>query len=1334
MVRRTDGEGWAFPGGGLKEGESPEQAAYREFWEETGYRLGSVGKLQMRRIKDGVDFSTFTASVDDEFVPTLNHEHDAWAWVDPMTTLDEAKLSSATAPAMQTPVYADDAVADDFDESKVNRVKGGEGGGQFTSKGGGGSGGGSEAPKSEKPASEAPKAASKPSSPGGGKDAPAQVKAAPEETDPDIKAMAAKLAPRTSQSPEAMAARLAPLTKGLSSEQKTKVKNATKKFLGAGAAAGALSLVSKEAVAHTLNAAQMKAVETIGEKVTDVVNEGLSYALEAGLTALGFGISHGVFGHDVMTSTAIASVGAFVARYAVSALVEKIGIGEEGLGRKLLMKACRAILGTRKKEPVAGSGDAADPPDENGQYGDEDVVETIKLLLKLLEGQDDEEEEDDEEKADGFADACDESKVSRGQPKNAGQFGPGGNSANPKAGAENQKSETEGSRQKTEGGAPVEFGPTDPAAFIAARDKSSRMAFMSPLKPDDLKDHKLFMSADGKVGVAVDKDGDIQNVFNNKGPRGAGAYAVAEAIKQGGRMLDAYSGYLPEFYRQFGFEETGRMAFNPEFAHDPELSKNKPDVVFMAWKGYGKDDEESVIARATGNHKDWLPNVKSDRTEDDYDAAKARSKNAAGNVQRGGDGGDRDDGEKLGSKADAGRNQHVLGAGARAWSDSRARGRDGFTDAYQDARADEDELSDAVLDAIADAIVRLDARIGRMDARFADEFKEHEHPRGHPKNKGMFSKGSGVVEPTETHEPVEPFEEPTKDPSPGGKALKEANEPASPEEHEANLKQAKATGEQQKIEQEKALDKQHEQAIELVAAKADPKAAAKKVAGKKPSKLGDAPEEINKEALSPERLTEMSALPLFEGAGVPIKGSVTRKGGEVVSEGTYQPGDRNNVDVANDLVQRGQAWLKELGYPNGRVDSTNTTPEVDEALATTFAEEAKRALDAARAENPERSAENWYRSALDEAVNVAAITHPEIKTDPQAKSAFSAAMAITSQGETVFSNARLADIAYESFKKNGGRFRLKKGDLKANKQKMMLNNFKKYDALMDTMKDEPGRAFLETEMPVKDFMQATGSKTPPTGFGVDGKVYGSAMFGPKIGNGFFQNLIGNYEPLTQDLWLTRTFGRMTGTLRDVVKTDEGVTDLYSKFSDLLGKGDEENKIEPRKVASSRDQIDKQALEVFKEAEADYKANGKAYKAKTKTRPLLYSAAIRMENMINGVNDQPGGSGDRAWKGEIINKAKAKLKAEGIDLSTADLQATMWYPEKTLWKRMGSKGPIGGNADYSDAFQLLAMNKGHDSADIERITGRKVKANLADLDKSAVSEDDEPDDGLGAAAE
>ena len=94
----------------------------------------------------------------------------------------------------------------------------------------------------------------------------------------------------------------------------------------------------------------------------------------------------------------------------------------------------------------------------------------------------------------------------------------------------------------------------------------------------------LLASVDGKVGVAVDKDGDIQNVFNNHGPKGAGAYAMIEAIKQGGRTLDAYDGFLPGYYRQFGFEETGRMAFNPEFAHDPEVCQ-RANPTLSSWPG-----------------------------------------------------------------------------------------------------------------------------------------------------------------------------------------------------------------------------------------------------------------------------------------------------------------------------------------------------------------------------------------------------------------------------------------------------------------------------------------------------------------------------------------------------------------------------------------------------------------------------------------------------------------------------------------------------------------------------------------------------------------------------
>ena len=91
LCNRTDGEGWAWPGGGLKPGETPEQCAWREFFEETGYRLGGVGQPLMRRIKDGCDFTTFICNVEDEFVPRLNHEHSAYGWFDGATLLCEAE-------------------------------------------------------------------------------------------------------------------------------------------------------------------------------------------------------------------------------------------------------------------------------------------------------------------------------------------------------------------------------------------------------------------------------------------------------------------------------------------------------------------------------------------------------------------------------------------------------------------------------------------------------------------------------------------------------------------------------------------------------------------------------------------------------------------------------------------------------------------------------------------------------------------------------------------------------------------------------------------------------------------------------------------------------------------------------------------------------------------------------------------------------------------------------------------------------------------------------------------------------------------------------------------
>jgi dihydroneopterin triphosphate diphosphatase len=81
VVHRVPAGGsyWHGIAGGVEQGESPEAAAQREFWEETGLELAPT-PLAMPYAYDGIEVHTFLVDVPPAWEPVLNEEHDDYRW------------------------------------------------------------------------------------------------------------------------------------------------------------------------------------------------------------------------------------------------------------------------------------------------------------------------------------------------------------------------------------------------------------------------------------------------------------------------------------------------------------------------------------------------------------------------------------------------------------------------------------------------------------------------------------------------------------------------------------------------------------------------------------------------------------------------------------------------------------------------------------------------------------------------------------------------------------------------------------------------------------------------------------------------------------------------------------------------------------------------------------------------------------------------------------------------------------------------------------------------------------------------------------------------------
>ena len=238
-------------------------------------------------------------------------------------------------------------------------------------------------------------------------------------------------------------------------------------------------------------------------------------------------------------------------------------------------------------------------------------------------------------------------------------------------------------------------------------------------------------------------------------------------------------------------------------------------------------------------------------------------------------------------------------------------------------------------------------------------------------------------------------------------------------------------------------------------------------------------------------------------------------------------GKRTNGQVAEQLRQAArQYWGRE-------VNASNITPEERDRLVENGVEEVIAGLKASN------HAGNWYTTAIRKAMAIAKVLHPELKDDALAQKAgfrdayaaeigLAMAMAITSQNLNVEKNTEYANEQFDILKKTG---RFDPSKIYGSKGEAISGNLQLANTLLDKVGWEGVEDFLNREYKVKDLneiaTQLLGREISISGK-VDDVVNGSSIFGPKIGGGFFQNLRANFNPVTVDLWMRRTWGRWTG--------------------------------------------------------------------------------------------------------------------------------------------------------------------------------------------------------------
>ena len=480
-----------------------------------------------------------------------------------------------------------------------------------------------------------------------------------------------------------------------------------------------------------------------------------------------------------------------------------------------------------------------------------------------------------------------------------------------------------------------------------------------------------------------------------------------------------------------------------------------------------------------------------------------------------------------------------------------------------------------------------------------------------------------------------------------------------------------------------------------------------------------------------------------------------------------------------------QTAVLKMQQDRGNVVLNWDNPDNWETLARLMAAEAEVAL------SRDKTALGWYDRTLDTAKRITSILFPDIKPNTNAESAFIFATAVTSNGVPVIGNWQAAAEQYRNWK-DTGRF-IEKGY--GDQGSSMIPAFQFYNAMKDLKyTDLEIKDFLNQKMTVRELrknplLKKLGYKDSGAE-SADTEVFVSYILGPKIGQGFYQNLVGNFSTLTMDRWWMRMFNRISGqpfvnperpetfdkrvseiiefsnnpvsdaesTIINVAKaeidadiiTPENVDEfsyavnryfqrVYNRLSKSIKTAKEslviaEQSGDPAAIQKAKNDL------LNAERNRDRDPNKIFLPFKSRLFQRIGGHVGKLENARKGgeMQEDPRVPKQRQVMRAIANRAREIVQEDlGISMSNADFQALMWYPEKNLFYSYGVKKSQGDDNDYIDGAIALLEKEGYNvdtiaqalpESDARIVYDRRGAAESYERTGIELTETDRPEEG------